>query len=163
MSEVITIETAKSDVDFLTAKNLILEYVAWLGIDLSFQNFNAEMETLTTTYSPPNGALFVALRDGSAVGVAGIKRFSDTVCEVKRMYVQPRGRGVGIGQRLLTHCIAMAKQLNYEMIKLDTSEHMKSAIKLYRQNGFVEISSYRYNPHEEARFFELDLKTISTV
>lgn len=159
MTPPITIKAVKSNADFLAAKELILEYVAWLGIDLSFQNFNTEMDTMPETYSPPHGSLFIAVRDEKAIGVAGIKRFSETVCEVKRMYVKPEGRGMGIGQLLLTKCIEMAKELHYEMIKLDTSEYMKSAIKLYRENGFVEISSYRYNPHKEARFFELDLKT----
>lgn len=157
MENTIVIRQAQSPADFLTAKQLILEYVQWLGIDLSFQNFDQEMYTLPATYGHPEGGLFVAFRDEKAVGVAGIKRFSDKECEVKRMFVQAESRGFGIGKMLLTNCIKIAKSLAYESIKLDTADFMKSAIKLYTESGFVEISAYRHNPHKEARYFELDL------
>ncbi|MEO6455329.1 MAG: GNAT family N-acetyltransferase [Ginsengibacter sp.] len=163
MENKIEIKEALHGEDFLAAKELILEYVKWLGIDLSFQNFDKEMDTLQETYGNPDGRLFIALRNNKAVGVAGIKRFSDKECEVKRMFVQHDSRGFGIGKLLLNECIEMAKKLNYYTIKLDTADFMKSAIKLYTYNGFVEISAYRHNPHKEARYFELDLKKISTM
>ena len=143
--------------DFLAAKALILEYVNWLGMDLSFQDFDKEVTTLQETYSHPDGKLFMALRNNGPVGVAGIKRFNDKECEVKRMFVQPGNRGLGIGKLLLTQCIEMAKKLNYDTIKLDTADFMKSAIKLYIDAGFIEIPAYRHNPHEEARYFQLNL------
>ena len=154
----IEIKEVQNAADFLAAKELILEYVKWLGIDLSFQNFDKEINTLEETYSNPNGGLCVALRNEKAIGVAGIKRFSDKECELKRMFVQADSRGFGIGKLLLTKCIEIAKKLDYHTIKLDTADFMKSAIKLYADNGFVEIPAYRYNPYEEARYFELDLK-----
>ena len=157
----IEIKRVKSEVDFLVAKELILEYVQWLGIDLSFQNFEMEIDTLPMTYGEPDGGLFVALRNGKAVGVAGIKRFNEKECELKRMYVQPGSRGFGIGKLLLIECVAIAQKLNYDTIKLDTADFMKSAVKLYCDNGFVEIPAYRYNPYEEARYFELNLKSTS--
>ncbi len=159
MDSQIEIKEVKNEADFLAAKKLILEYVQWLGIDLSFQNFDKEIDTLQTTYGEPDGGLFMALRDDKAVGVAGIKRFSNTECELKRMYVQPGSRGFGIGKLLLAECIKLAKKLNYGTIKLDTADFMKSAVKLYADNGFVEISAYRYNPYEEARYFELKVES----
>ncbi len=158
MEDQIRIRQAQNKEDFFAAKELIMEYVRWLGIDLSFQNFDKEMDTLPETYGHPDGGLFIALRNGKAIGVAGIKRFNDRECEVKRMFVQPDSRGFGIGKLLLTECIKIAKRLNYGTIKLDTADFMKSAIKLYTDNGFVEIPAYRHNPHEQARYFELWLK-----
>ncbi len=158
MENQIEIKTAQNAADFLAAKELIFEYVKWLGMDLSFQNFDKEMETMQAMYGNPHGGLFIALRNGKAVGVAGIKRFNDKECEVKRMFVQPTSRGFGIGKLLLTECIEIARKLNYDTVKLDTIDFMKSAIKLYLNNGFVEIPAYRHNPHEEARYFELSLK-----
>ncbi|TAG32109.1 MAG: GNAT family N-acetyltransferase [Sphingobacteriia bacterium] len=156
MNNTIEIKQAQSTADFLVAKALILEYTAWLGIDLSFQNFDAELATMPTTYGDSNGALFIVFNNNNPVGVAGIKRFSNHECEVKRMFVQPSSRGLGIGEILLTNCIQAAKKLNYSCIKLDTAGFMKSAIKLYTDNGFIEIPAYRHNPYEEAKFFELD-------
>jgi len=154
----IELKEVKTEEDFSKAKILILEYVTWLGIDLSFQNFDHELNTLPETYGSPNGGLCIVLRDNKAVGVAGIKRFSETECEVKRMYVQPESRSLGIGKLLITQCIEIAKRLNYNTIKLDTADFMKSAIKLYSDSGFIEIPAYRHNPYDEARFFEMKLK-----
>ena len=159
MNHQIEIKEVKNETDFLVAKELILEYVKWLGIDLSFQNFDKEINNLQVTYGEPDGGLCIGLRNKDAVAVAGIKRFNDRECELKRMFVQPGSRGFGIGKLLLTRCIEIAKKLNYDTIKLDTADFMKSAIKLYTDNGFVEIPAYRYNPYEEARYFELNLKT----
>ena len=157
MNNLIEIKQAQTKDEFLSAKKLIFEYVEWLGIDLSFQNFDKEMETMPKTYGDPDGGLFIVLRNDLPVGVAGIKRYNEKECEVKRMFVQPESRGFGIGKLLLTECIALAKKLKYEAIKLDTAGYMKSAIKLYTDHGFVEIPSYRHNPHEDAKYFELIL------
>ena len=159
MKKQVEITEVKNEGEFLEAKELILEYVKWLGIDLSFQNFDKEIDILQVTYGHPDGGLCLALRNNKAVAVAGIKRFNDRECELKRMFVQPGSRGFGIGKLLLTRCIELAKKLNYDTIKLDTADFMKSAIKLYTDNGFVEIPAYRFNPHDEARYFELNLKT----
>src|SRR6478609_5840539 len=156
MENNIEIRVAQSPDDFTLAKQLILQYVNWLGIDLSFQNFDKEMEAMPVIYGNPDGKLFLAFRENDAVGVAGIKRFNETDCEVKRMFVQPESRGFKIGQLLLTKCLDAAKELNYQAVKLDTADFMKSAIRLYTDNGFREIDAYRYNPHEEARYFELN-------
>ncbi len=158
MQNKITILKAVTEQDYLAARALIVEYVQWLGMDLSFQNFDHEMNTLDTTYSSPDGGLFIAFKNEAAVGVGGIKRFSNTECEVKRMFVQPAGRGLGIGKLLLTDCIELARQLKYKTIKLDTADFMQAAIKLYVENGFTETIAYRFNPHEQARYFELQLE-----
>jgi len=162
MENQIEIKEAQHKADFLATKELILEYVKWLGMDLSFQNFDKEMNSLPETYGNRDGRLFIAVRNDKAVGVAGIKRFNEKECEVKRMFVQPASRGLGIGKLLLTECIEAAKRLHYQVIKLDTADFMRSAIKLYTDNGFVEISAYRHNPHEEARYFELSLNKMPT-
>ncbi len=167
MENRITIIEVKNIEEFSEAKNLILEYVIWLSMEgglevkaiLSSQNFDKEMETLPSTYGNPNGGIFIAKNNGKAVAVAGIKRFSNTDCEVKRMFVQKDSRGLGVGKLLLMNCIEIAKKLNYKIIKLDTADFMNSAIKLYIDNGFVEIPAYRENMHEHARYFELELKS----
>jgi len=108
-------------------------------------------------YGDPDGGLVLARINDKAVGVAGIRKYADRECELKRMFVKPESRGLGIGKLLITACIEIAKKLNYDIIKLDTADFMKSAIKLYVDNGFIEIPAYRYNPHEAARYFELKI------
>lgn len=155
----VEVRSAQIAKDFDDAKALIIEYVAWLNMDLSFQNFDSEMSSLPEMYSKQNGGLFIAYVDGMPVGVAGLRRFSETESEVKRMFVKPEARGLGAGKLLLTKCIETATDLQYKSIKLDTGDFMKAAIRLYADHGFVEIPAYRFNPHESARYFELKLAT----
>lgn len=156
MSDKILIKTVQTKEDYFLAKKLILEYVAWLRIDLSFQNFDAEMAALPEMYNEQNGGLFLAFKNDEAIGIAGLRRFSITESEVKRMFVKEDARGFGIGKLLLQKCIETARKAGYNKIKLDTADFMQTAIKLYIDNGFMEIPAYRYNPHEAARYFELD-------
>lgn len=153
----IEIKLATQPRHFSEARELILDYVAWLGMDLSFQNFDKEMNALAAMYNERDGGLYIAYLDDKAVGVAGLRRFNDTESEVKRMFVNPASRGFGIGKLLLEKCIETARGLDYRTVKLDTADFMKAAIKLYTDHGFVEIPPYRFNPHEQARYFELDL------
>ncbi|MGC3943244.1 MAG: GNAT family N-acetyltransferase [Chryseolinea sp.] len=134
---------------------LIREYAAWLNFDLSFQNFEAEMASLPSMYNAADGGLFVAYLDDRPAGVIGLRRFKDSQGEIKRMFVKEDARGHGIGRMLLSKCIDTAKALNYQALKLDTTDFMKSAIKLYQEYGFVETGAYRFNPEKGARYFEL--------
>jgi carbonic anhydrase len=157
----IEIRLAQHPQDFLDATQLILEYVSWLGFDLAFQNFDQEMAGLPDMYNPRDGGLFLAYLDAKPVGVAGLRKFSATDAEVKRMFVRDEAKGNGLGKLLLQTCIKTAKTLHYKSIKLDTAEFMKAAIKLYTDHGFVEIPAYRFNPHDHARYFELDLTNLN--
>jgi carbonic anhydrase len=153
----IALVLARQNADFRAAGDLIREYVAWLGIDLAFQNFEAEMADLPTMYAEPHGGLLLALVNGRYAGVAGIRKFKNGDCELKRMFVRAEYRNLGLGRRLLTEAIALARRLGYAAIKLDTADFMQAAIRLYQAHGFVEIPAYRFNPHDEARYFELKL------
>lgn len=156
----IEIILARREDDFQAAKNLILDYVAWLGMDLSFQNVNAELADLPAMYAEPTGGLLLVTVNGQYAGVAGIRKFADGECELKRMFVRAEYRNLGLGHRLMTEALALAKHLGYETVKLDTADFIQAAIRLYRANGFVEIPPYRFNPHEQARYFELKLLAV---
>ena len=160
MKNQIEIKAAHTPADFLVAKELILEYIEWLAFDLAFQHIDKELNSLPEMYGGPDGGLVFASINGKAVGVAGIRKYTDKECELKRMYVKPESRGLGIGKLLLTACVEIAKKCNYDVIKLDTTDTMKSAIKIYVDNGFIEIPAYRYNPHEAARYFELKISKL---
>jgi carbonic anhydrase len=119
----IAIVFARQKADFQAAEALIREYVAWLGIDLSFQNFDAEMADLPAVYAGPYGGLLLATVDGNFAGVAGIRKFAEGDCELKRMFVRAEYRGLGLGQRLLTASVELAQRLGYATIKLHRRLH----------------------------------------
>lgn len=136
------------------ARGLFREYADSLGVDLSFQNFERELETFPAGYLPPDGAVIVALRGDEAVGCIGIRRLQPAVCEMKRLYVRSGERGGGLGRRLCEAALDAARKLGYRRMRLDTLADMTAARKLYRRLGFEEIAPYYPNPLEGTRYLE---------
>lgn len=154
MSKRITYKIATTYPDFEHAKNLFREYAASIGIDLSFQNFDVELQNIDQQYNHPTGALLLVFDNASPVGCAGVRKLDDETAELKRMYVQDDYRGYGIGVKLLEMSLQKARELGYKKIRLDTLQTMKKAQELYRSFGFYEIPSYRFNPLEGAVYME---------
>jgi len=138
-------------------RQLFLEYAQSLDIDLCFQNFDSELETLPGKYGPPDGALILALVDGIPAGCVALRKINENICEMKRLYVRDKYRGLGIGKQLISKIIEKARELNYGFIRLDTLVTMKKALELYKAFGFYDIEPYVYNPYEGARYMELKL------
>jgi putative acetyltransferase len=151
----ITIEYAYDRLDVI--KILFGEYVESLGIDLQFQDFENELSRLPDKYALEDGRLYIAWVDGLPAGCIGLRRFDDTRCELKRLYIRPAYRYLGLGQRLSQKVIDDARQIGYQQILLDTLSSMTPAMNLYQKLGFKEISAYYHNPIEEAVYFSLDL------
>jgi ribosomal protein S18 acetylase RimI-like enzyme len=139
------------------ARTLFEEYVASLGFDLCFQDFETELANLADLYGPPSGALLLAFQGDDVAGCVGVRRFAEHVCEMKRLYVRPAFRTAGVGKALAVAAIERARQFGYRAMRLDTVPSMTEAIAIYRSLGFVEIPPYRVNPVAGAVFMELDL------
>jgi len=153
----ITIRPAASPDDFVQARALFLEYASSLGFDLAFQDFDHEVESLPGDYEAPSGCILLAEEGGSAGGCIGLRPLGEGICEMKRLYVQPRWRGKGAGRLLTEAVLREARERGYKQMRLDTVPGMDAAIALYRALGFRDIPSYRRNPIEGALFFERDL------
>ena len=138
-------------------------YAAWLGVDLSYQNFEQEMASLPGAYTAPEGRLFFAEVDGRPAGCVGIRPLpeSEGVCEMKRLYVTPEERGHGVGAALALAAIKAAKEIGYRKLIIDTLPSMRMAVKLYRELGFTEAPSYYQTPVEGTMFLALDLENWS--
>jgi len=139
------------------ARRLFREYEAATGVDLCFQNFEAELRGLPGDYAPPAGRLFLLANEGSAVGCVALRKIDEGACEMKRLYLSPDARGTGAGRLLAEHVIAEARRIGYQRMRLDTLPSMREAISLYRSLGFREIEPYRFNPVEGTLYMELDL------
>jgi len=143
---------------YAQAKCLFEAYQKYLGIDLCFQGFAAEIDSLSTMYGPPRGALLLAMVEKDPVGCVGLRDLGDNIAEMKRMYVLPLFQGRGIGKALTTRIIATARLLGYDAIRLDTIPKLERAVDLYRRMGFTEIEVYRHNPDPTALFLQLRLQ-----
>lgn len=139
-------------------KDLFLEYAQSLNVDLCFQNFEEELNSLPGKYGPPDGVLILALIDDKAAGCVALRKISEDICEMKRLYVRDSYRGFGIGRKLVNTIIENAIKLNYKYMRLDTLPTMKEAQSLYTSMGFYDIEPYVYNPIEGARYMELRLR-----
>ena len=151
----IVISPARDDQDLAAVRELFREYVVWLAVDLSFQNFEAEFAGLPGKYLQPAGELFLATRqDGYPVGCIGVAPSSiPGACEMKRLYVRPAARGTGAGRALAAAAVAFAQTFGYRQMLLDTLRTMSTAIAIYRSLGFKSIPSYYDNPVPDAIFF----------
>jgi putative acetyltransferase len=153
------VETAAAETaaDFSIAGELFNEYARELGVDLCFQNFSSELANLGTMYAAPTGRLLLASGDGRIIGCVGVRGLSESACEMKRLYVRPVARGLGLGRRLAEAAIAAAQDLGYQIMLLDTLAAMAAAQKLYRSLGFRETAPYYSNPLPQVKYMKLSL------
>jgi ribosomal protein S18 acetylase RimI-like enzyme len=139
---------------------LLKAYEAGIGIRLDFQSFDTELAALPGKYVPPDGALLMARNEAGdllgTVALRGLDR-AQGICEMKRLYVAPAGRGQGLGRKLAEAVIAHARSLGYRAMRLDTLPTMQEAQRLYEVLGFREIANYNGNPIAGTRFLEKDL------
>jgi ribosomal protein S18 acetylase RimI-like enzyme len=132
-------------------------YEAHIGVDLSYQGFADELATLPGKYAPPRGQLLIARdADGTAIGCVALRPIGERCCEMKRLFVSPQGRGLGLGRALAEAVIAEAAKLGYAELRLDTLPTMHEAIALYRKLGFEPIAPY-YAAREGTLFMALSL------
>ncbi len=157
MNDTLKLIIAESEVHFEDGKKLFMEYAASLPIDLAFQRFEEELDTVQDQYGPPSGALVLVYAGSRAVGCAGVRSKGQGIAELKRMYVQPEFRGHHLGRLLLERSVSTARDLGYGKLRLDTLASMTSARRLYESFGFRIIEAYYDNPHADAIYMEKTL------
>lgn len=157
MAPNIVIADAVADADIAAAKALSLDYAQSLDFSLCFQGFDREFAAFPAMYAPPGGALVLARVDGEAAGAVGLRPLGDSwdrTCEMKRLYVRPNFRSLGLGRALAQAIIARGSDLGYRQMKLDTLASMRAAHALYEALGFVPCAPYYDNPIPGARYLE---------
>jgi len=143
------IEAARPD-QMDEVRSLFVEYATSLNADLCFENFAVELAGLPGDYDP------ILLASESA-GCVALRPLSETICEMKRLYVRPDHRGHGLGRKLTEAIIEEARRQGFQFLRLDTLPHLHEAIALYRGMGFHDIPQYCKNPIPGALFLELRL------
>ena len=132
------------------------EYLAGISVSLAHQGNGAEFSDLPGKYAGPGGCLLLA----SGGDVAGCIAFRDAgarMCEMKRLYVRPRFRGVGLGSALIERLIIEAREACYREIRLDVLEEFGSARRLYGSLGFTNADPVTFNPLPGTAFLGLRL------
>ncbi|MEU0965153.1 helix-turn-helix domain-containing GNAT family N-acetyltransferase [Streptomyces sp. NPDC005917] len=96
---------------------------------------------------PPRGLFLVARLHGEPIGCAGVKLPPGAPAEIKRMWVAPHARRLGLARRFLTELEARAAQHGRDTLRLDTNKALTAAITLYRSFGFQEIPAFNDEPY----------------
>ncbi|HZZ91860.1 MAG TPA: GNAT family N-acetyltransferase [Usitatibacter sp.] len=157
MPATIRIDEARSPEEFAHARRLFEEYQASLGISLDFQGFRDELETLPGAYAPPRGALLLASADGNLAGCIAMRPLDAEEAEVKRLYLRPAYRGLGLGRRLVETLTRRAADIGYSGLRLDTLATMQAAMRLYEAMGFEETAPYHEATLAGMRFYRKPL------
>ena len=153
--------TPRTSAQLDATRQIFAEYANQLGIDLCFQNFEAELASLPGAYGSPRGALLLALVDGEIAGCCAMHAL-DTVdypnaAEMKRLYVRKAFRRFGLGRQLAEAMLDLARVAGYQSVLLDTLDDMESARALYADLGFSDIPPYYHNPIAGAHYLKVDL------
>ena len=161
MSWQFSIDTALTPEDYSVASRLFEAYRSSLSISLCFQDFEQEIADLSKAYPAPLGGIFLA-RDGDVVGgCCAIRPLPDVdysnACEMKRLYVEPAFRRLGLGRDLAEAVIEFARDTGYQHLLLDTLDEMETARSLYHDLGFVEVEPYYHNPIAGAHYLMVAL------
>jgi ribosomal protein S18 acetylase RimI-like enzyme len=150
-----------TEAELASTAEIFREYAASLDVDLCFQDFDAELASLPGEYAPPRGDLLLAYVRGELAGCGALRAFADAddgnACEMKRLYVRPAFRGIGLGRLLAKALFDEARRAGYSTMLLDTLDDMEAARELYASLGFVEIPPYYFNPIAGAHYLKANL------
>lgn len=156
---IVTLTEAQSPADVTSVRELFIEYAAWIGFSLAYQNFDDELASLPGKYAAPTGRLILARVDATPAACGAFRQIEARVCEMKRLFVRPEFRGCGLGRRVAEKLIGDARDLGYSMMRLDTvAEKMGDALRLYETLKFYEIPAYYPNAPVGTLYFEVRLK-----
>jgi GNAT superfamily N-acetyltransferase len=154
---VIELREAGSAVELQQLRGLFREYQRWVDEPCCFAGFEKELAGLPGDYAPPQGRLWLAFVDGAPAGCVALRPLDQGRCEMKRLYVRPAFRGLGLGKRLAQAVIEAARAGGCRTLLLDTLPKMRSAIALYAALGFAPRAAYCAQPTPGALFFERPL------
>jgi putative acetyltransferase len=138
---------------------MLQEYIEWIGLNLAFQEIDAELAGLPGEYTPPRGALLVATDAGRLVGMIALRPYDGRISEMKRLFVRSDARGRGLARQLIARLLDEARRLHYDEMRLDTLPMMGDAQALYVALGFRDIAPYYDTPIAGTRFMALRLRS----
>jgi GNAT superfamily N-acetyltransferase len=129
--------------DSADAEHCLARYYGEIAarFDGGFEPDRSSAPTLDA-FAPPGGTFLVMRLDDAPVGCGGFKRDTQEAAYLKRMWVAPEARGLGLGKRLLEALEEKARALGYRKVRLETERSLTEAQQLYRSSGYVEVPPF---------------------
>jgi DNA-binding MarR family transcriptional regulator len=142
-----SVQITAVDPEHPDARYCLAEYVAELN-RRSERGFDPSVGATALPHEvrPPAGQFFVAYLHGEAIGCGAVKHHADAPAEIKRMWIAPSARGLGLGRRLLEHLEACALAGGARVAHIETSAVLSEALALYRSAGWVEVRAFNDEP-----------------
>jgi DNA-binding MarR family transcriptional regulator/GNAT superfamily N-acetyltransferase len=142
-----SVEILPIDPEHPDAQYCLAEYVAELN-RRSSRGFDPSVGATAHPHElrPPAGQFYVAYLGGEAIGCGGVKHHYDAPAEIKRMWIAPRARGLGLGRRLLDTLEQCARDGGATVAHIETSAVLNEALAMYRSTGWVEVAPFNDEP-----------------
>jgi putative acetyltransferase len=143
--------------DISAIKELVFKVLLEFGLHPDPSSTDADLNDIDANYLNHGGMFYVIENaDGQIVGTGGIALSSTKVCELRKMYLVPSVRGVGLGKKMLHLLLAEAKKLGFQQVTLETASVLKHAIILYKAAGFLPYQPDHLSPRCD-QAYKLDL------
>ena len=128
----------------------LAEYFAFLGEEVDPAGLDHDVADWQREYDGVAGVMLVVVDPaGQVVGTAAVRRLEPGVAELKRMWLRPACRGLGLARRLMDRVLEEAGALGGRALRLDSEQRLAAAVRLYRSYGFAEIPDYNRNPRAD--------------
>ena len=143
--------------DISAIKELVFKVLLEFGLQPDPSSTDADLNDIDANYLNHGGMFYVIENaDGQIVGTGGIALSSTKVCELRKMYLVPSVRGVGLGKKMLHLLLAESKKLGFQQVTLETASVLKHAIILYKAAGFLPYQPDHLSPRCD-QAYKLDL------
>jgi len=148
-----SVEFAPADFRSADAERCLQKYYAELAARFpSGFELHADDAPAADELAPPRGCMIIARLFGEPIGCGAIRTLGPGVAEIKRMWISPDVRGLGVGRRLLAELEQAAIARRLHTARLDTNGSLAEALHLYRTSGYREIPAYNRNPYAQHWF-----------
>ena len=121
-------------------ENYQIDAVSMIGQSIS-EYVNDHLDELASL-KPPKGIIYMLVVEGKVAGMGGLKKLSNEIGEIKRMYIRPHYRGKGYGKQILNKLLDVGRDFGCSSFVLETSKFMTAAHKIYKSAGFTERQVY---------------------
>jgi len=157
-----SVEIKPVDPEHPDARYCLAEYVAELN-RRSSRGFDPTVGATVLPHEvrPPAGEFFVAYLHAETIGCGAVKHHTGAPAEIKRMWIAPRARGLGLGRRLLEKLEGCARRSGARLARIETSAVLTEALALYRSSGWIEVPPFNDEPFAD-HWFEKELGPTET-
>jgi DNA-binding MarR family transcriptional regulator/GNAT superfamily N-acetyltransferase len=142
-----SVSITRVDPEHPDARSCLRQYAAELN-RRSSRRFDPSVGATALPHEvrPPAGEFFVAYLNGEPIGCGAVKHHADRPAEIKRMWVAPQARGLGLGRRLLRTLEACAREAGAHTARIETNGDLTEALSLYATAGWVEVEAFNDEP-----------------